>query len=94
MIDDTLKDRAKVYGNYEAGVRLRADMLELITTRYEVEHGLPMTPNTEILFLDIIMKLSRLSVSPFDVDSVHDIVGYAKLWEDIAIKQSKGKTNE
>src|SRR5210317_2375701 len=81
-IDDTLKERVSIYGNYSGGIRFRANLMRTIKDRYYEVHKEDMPDVDAERLRDIVCKLSRLAVSPDHIDSWHDISGYAKLAED------------
>lgn len=91
-IDDTLKERGEVYGDYEGGCKLRSDMLSLIAQRYRQCRGKEMSSMDLLLIFDIVNKLSRLAVTPSHVDTWHDIAGYATLTKTYILTR-KGKEN-
>lgn len=86
-VDDTLNQRGAVYGDYNKGVELEAELMEAIERNYFHHHNNLMRATHSTMISKIIMKLSRLSVSPDHIDSWHDIAGYAEL----AVKYLKSK---
>ena len=78
-VNETLKERGKVYGDYKGGSEFRANVMKLIIDRYaEVNHG--GMPAIHMVYLyDIVNKLSRLASTPDHIDTWHDIAGYATL---------------
>ena len=78
-VEDTLKERGEVYGDYKGGNEFRTALMKLIQKRYRDVHGEPMELEYEYYIYDIILKLSRLSVTPTHADSWLDIAGYATL---------------
>lgn len=80
-IEETLQERSEIYGDYDEGSEFRADVLDLMLSIYENNHGRPMPTIYAVMILDIISKLSRLATTPDHLDTVHDIVGYATLYE-------------
>ena len=88
-ISDTLTNRNKKYGDYGLGIKLRADIIELILKSYsEQSEGIQMSKFYEGAIFDIINKLCRLAVTPNHTDSWRDIAGYALLMEKY-LKESK-----
>lgn len=87
-VEDTLKERGEIYGDYKNGILFRTEMKKLIYNRFEQVHGRKMSISQQEFFSDTIMKLSRLAVTPNHKDSWHDLAGYAKLMED-AIDDTK-----
>ena len=80
-VNETLKERGKVYGDYKGGSEFRANVMELIVDRYaKVNHG-GMPAIHMVYVYDIVNKLSRLAVTPYHIDTWHDIAGYATLVE-------------
>ena len=76
-----MSSRQENYGSYEDGTVFRAQIMEAIRTRYTQHHGNLMNPMYEMMIWDIVNKISRLAVTPDHLDSIHDIVGYATLYE-------------
>lgn len=88
-VNETLKERGKVYGDYKGGSEFRAKVMELIVDRYaEVNHG-GMPAIHMVYVYDIVNKLSRLAVTPYHIDTWHDIAGYATLVEKAFKKAEK-----
>lgn len=87
-VNETLKERGKVYGDYKGGSFFRAVVSRAIIARYaEVNHG--GMPDIYLVYLyDIVNKLSRLAATPDHIDTWHDIAGYATLVEE-ALKKEK-----
>jgi hypothetical protein len=81
LTDEVLKERGEVYGNFTDGSRLEMQIMALIAFNYEKQHRKPLPELERIFFSKIIMKLSRLSVTPNHIDSWTDIAGYARLVE-------------
>ena len=79
--DEVLQDRHVVYGDFFEGITCEAQILEIIKGRYFDQYKLPLPPIYYLFFSKIVMKLSRLAVSPDHVDSWTDIAGYARLVE-------------
>ncbi len=77
--DKTLSERGNIYGPYQEGLDIRANILKAITDGYENRHGEPMPSVYMGYFWDIANKLCRLAVCPNHEDSWKDIVGYSKL---------------
>lgn len=88
-VNETLKERGKVYGDYKGGSEFRANVMELIIDRYaKVNHG-GMPAIHMVYVYDIVNKLSRLAVTPYHIDTWHDIAGYATLVEEALRKAEK-----
>lgn len=79
--DEVLQERGSIYGDFTRGSELEAAMMNIICANHEIQTGKPMSAINKIFFSKIIMKLSRLSVTPDHVDSWTDIAGYARLVE-------------
>lgn len=80
-INQTLEKRGEVYGNFAQGIDLEAVIMQNIKGRYYTENGVDMSEWYAVAISKIVMKLSRLAVSPTHIDSWHDIAGYAVLVE-------------
>lgn len=93
-VNETLKERGKVYGDYKGGSEFRANVMELIVDRYaKVNHG-GMPAIHMVYVYDIVNKLSRLAVTPYHIDTWHDIAGYATLVEEALKKAEKQEAAE
>ena len=79
--DEVLQERGSVYGDFTLGSEIEAAMMNIICANHESQVGKPMSAINKIFFSKIIMKLSRLSVTPDHIDSWTDIAGYARLVE-------------
>lgn len=79
--DEVLQERGSVYGNFTDGSNLESELMALIAYNHQKQRGKALTELERIFFSKIIMKLSRLSVTPDHVDSWTDIAGYARLVE-------------
>ena len=89
----TLKTRGNVYGDFVCGTGVEVSMLHAITNNYRNNHnGKDMPMRSQVWLSKIVMKLSRLSVTPDHIDSWHDIAGYAMLIED-ALNQAEEDAN-
>lgn len=88
-VNETLKERGKVYGDYKGGSEFRANVMELIVDRY-AKVNLGGMPAIHMVYVyDIVNKLSRLAVTPYHIDTWHDIAGYATLVEKALRKAEK-----
>ena len=87
-VNETLEKRGEVYGNFTRGINLEAIVMDTIKGRYYSEHGTDMNEWDIVAISKIVMKLSRLAVSPEHVDSWHDIAGYATLVEQHLTKEN------
>ena len=79
--DKLLQERGATYGNFTDGIRLEAEILNAINTRYKDHSGHDLDAMSALFLSKIAMKLSRLSITPDHVDSWRDIAGYARLVE-------------
>jgi hypothetical protein len=90
--DQILEQRGEVYGDFFEGISLEATILKGMTDRYAEHHGSSMNPVNVIYLSKIVMKLSRLAVSPNHLDSWTDIAGYARLVEIQLTKEQNAKS--
>jgi hypothetical protein len=90
--DEVLKERGSVYGDFTNGSNLEAEMMALLAHNHYKQQGKAITELERIFFSKIIMKLSRLSVTPDHIDSWTDIAGYARLVEQhyAGVQNAKG----
>jgi hypothetical protein len=79
--DEVITERGKTYGDFNRGIVLETQLLEAIKGRYHDHYGWEMPPIYVTYLTKIIMKLSRLSITPDHIDSWTDIAGYARLVE-------------
>lgn len=91
--DEILKERGNVYGDFTCGSYLESEILKLIKANHFKQHGTYLSELELIFFSKIIMKLSRLSVTPDHVDSWTDIAGYARLIEQHYAGVQNAKSN-
>jgi hypothetical protein len=78
-VDKILEERGNAYGDFGLGSELEANILNLMSDNCETQTGSPMDFRTLVWVSKIVMKLSRISVSPAHLDSWVDIEGYARL---------------
>lgn len=88
-VSSTFKTREVIYGDYDIGIQLRTELFESMKRSYYVNRGVEMPTEYQMLFMDIILKLNRLAVSPNHIDSWHDLEGYAKLAKQYIINTEK-----
>ena len=81
MIDNTLEERGKTYGEYKYNIIAIGNIMTSLHALHEQAHGIDMTPEDEANLYYIVIKLVRLGVSPNHLDTWHDLQGYAKLAE-------------
>lgn len=89
--DDVLQERGQSYGDFGTGARLEATIIELLAANHAKQTGSPMQIEHIVWFSKIVMKLSRLSVTPEHIDSWTDIAGYGRLVE---IELTKRQENQ
>lgn len=82
-VEETLESRGEIYGDYLGGTVFRTEVMAAIRERYMANTGFPMPRLYQTMIFDIVNKLSRLAVTPNHIDTVHDIIGYAKLYEEV-----------
>jgi len=80
-VNETLQKRGEVYGNFRQGIKLESVIMQNVKGRYYAENGHDMPEWYAVALSKIVMKISRLSVTPDHIDSWHDIAGYAVLVE-------------
>ncbi len=78
-INEILKKRNNVYGDYKGGNVLRTNIMSQITSRYKIVNGKEMPKYYVYAIFDIVNKLTRIAVTPEHIDSWADIQGYSKL---------------
>ncbi|GCE65734.1 hypothetical protein OMCYN_01680 [cyanobiont of Ornithocercus magnificus] len=82
-IDKTLKDRGALYGPFVGHARIVRDLMKVIRLELEHSENYLEADQEEALHM-IFHKIARIvNGNPNHIDSWHDIVGYAKLVEDI-----------
>lgn len=81
-IDEVLIERGQVYGSYESGKKFEKDVLIGMNLLHQIAHNHDMPMIYNVMVMDILKKLSRLAVSPADVDTIRDIEGYARLYRE------------
>lgn len=82
-VKETLKQRGSVYGSYEQVCKTRADILGILEQHSINVNGKGFTPEQQVAFGDLVLKLVRASGAPEYADSFHDLAGYATLMEEI-----------
>lgn len=91
--EKTLTDRGQIYGSYAEGTKFRAKVMRLIKDRYLSQNDESMPEFEEMMIWDLVNKLSRLAVAPTHQDTIHDIVCYAKLYEEIINAKSSKQSS-
>lgn len=89
--DEVLQERGQNYGDFGSGARLEAALLDLLINNHITQSGKMLQTEHVIWFSKIVMKLSRLLVTPDHIDSWTDIAGYGRLVE---IELTKQKENQ
>ena len=79
QVDEILKQRGGVYGDYNTGLNHRVNIFKIVLDIYLNKNGSTMPENIQMGFLDIINKLVRAASSPHHTDSLIDLAGYATL---------------
>ncbi len=93
-VNETLKERGAVYGDYKGGSEFRADVMQLITHRYAEINGKLLDALHMVYVYDIVNKLSRLAATPDHIDTWHDIAGYATLVEEALKREQEPKAEQ
>ena len=91
MLENTLKEREHVYGDYRGDVETKMKIMDAILNRYYEVNGQAMPAKHMEYIHPIVMKLVRIAASPTHTDSWHDIAGYATLTESILIEDTQPK---
>lgn len=92
-VTDILKERAAVYGNYDAGVKVRETLMVSLDFKHIDSKGVGLSENDRVIFSDVILKLMRAASDPSYIDSWADLEGYARLIKEMKMKQ-KGLFDE
>ena len=88
-VNDLLKERQIDYGDFGLGVAMEAKMMDLLNQIHFEHRDTNLSTLHESYFFRILIKLSRLGVSPEHLDSWKDIEGYALLiHKDIVERQN------
>ena len=81
-IDETLKDRGSLYGDYETLATTAQQLKDVVRMGQNYDSlSMPMKESVDM----ICHKIARIvnGGQPQEIDHWHDIAGYAKLVEDI-----------
>jgi hypothetical protein len=78
-IENLLEERHHDYGDFGKGIRVEAQMMQLLNTLHKDHHGIGLSNRHQSYLFRILIKLSRLGVSPDHLDSWKDIEGYSHL---------------
>ena len=79
MIEELLKSRGDVYGDYKGNSQCHIDLMNVIRRRYKETNDCELDPLLEVYIWNIVNKLSRIASTPDHVDSWKDIIGYATI---------------
>lgn len=93
-VNETLKQRGAVYGDYKGGSEFRANVMQLIKNRYAEVNGKLLDALHMVYLYDIVNKLSRLASTPDHIDTWHDIAGYATLVEEALKREQELKAEQ
>lgn len=78
-INNILGERGEVYGDFTKGNKVRCDLITIIGEAYHDHHGHEMPLEDLMAIYDVVIKLTRIAISPHHIDSWADIVGYSLL---------------
>lgn len=93
-VNETLKERGAVYGDYKGGSEFRAEVMKLIMDRCAEVNNCSMLSIHIVFIYDIVNKLSRLAATPDHIDTWHDIAGYATLVEEVLKAEQQPKCRQ
>ncbi len=79
MIEEILKDRGNIYGDFTMNLHARADIMGRLREVHFEKNKTQMLDADYQAINDIVIKLVRLAATPNHVDSFVDIAGYSKL---------------
>jgi len=86
-VDDTLKQRGSIYGNYGDVCGARVEIMSVLKNHHNNVNGTEMPDHIAMGFSDVVLKLVRAAGKPEYSDSWHDLAGYATLMEREANEQ-------
>ena len=89
-VEDTLKQRGKIYGDYGKVIATRARIMSLLEAHHQQVNGTSLPGDIEVALGDIVLKLVRGAGAPNYSDSWHDLAGYATLIENLSLA-TKGR---
>lgn len=93
-LNTTLSQRGAIYGDYEEGSQFIADVMGSMETIRKRQGHLPLTEENRVHLNYILLKLTRIMITPDHVDSWHDLAGYAKLTEEVYEKRKYNVTQD
>jgi len=76
-LDDMLKSRHNLYGDYREGIVTRARIMSTLCGYHKRIHGRDIDAEHEQMILDVVNKLVRAAVNPTYKDNWVDIIGYS-----------------
>lgn len=88
-LNNTLSARGAIYGDYEEGSLFIANIMEEMEAARKSQGYLPLTEENRVHINYILLKLTRIMITPDHVDSWHDLAGYAKLTEEVYEKRKQ-----
>jgi hypothetical protein len=80
-VHQTLESRGETYGDYSKGLHTRAKIMSLLNEHRNECANTDLTELERVALLDMVNKLVRLAGATNHVDSVHDLAGYATLYQ-------------
>jgi hypothetical protein len=84
-INDTLKERGSIYGNFEDNANITQQLIKVIENAPNYSK---LSKQHKETFHMIFHKIARaVCGDPDYIDNIHDIIGYAKLLEDFLIEK-------
>lgn len=87
-LNNTLSQRGAIYGDYEEGSIFIANVMQEMESSRKRQGYLPLTEENRVHINYILLKLTRIMITPDHVDSWHDLAGYAKLTEEVYEKRN------
>lgn len=88
-IEQTLKNRKEVYGEYDENVKAVAKIMKTLNKLHASAHGSLLSEKDRANLSYAVIKLVRLGVTPSHIDSWHDLGNYAHLAEDFYSKEQE-----
>lgn len=88
-VKETLNQRGSIYGDYGRGIEARNQIMDVLDQHHAIQNGHQLPAKYRTMLLDIVSKLVRLGATPDHLDSIHDVQGYAKLYEEELHKKSQ-----
>jgi hypothetical protein len=89
-VEDTLKQRGSVYGEFTNQVHTIAMIIDAMKFAYLQTHNQESPHDTLIAeWHYLAIKLARIAANPMYLDSYHDLAGYATLMEEERSRHGK-----